>query len=119
VPEHLFEEDRRIIKLIEYALKDKDLSLHDLETQIIVDGFSKTAFQRALSKARLRQYNDGTETTYGANYHMLFRYLDKQYQSEKAPENHARAHSSQAKDDKPIPRQPTHPKDLTVSRQAA
>ena len=54
---------------------------------------------------------------YGANYHMLFRYLDKQYQSEKAPENHARAHTSQARDDKPMPRQPTHPKNLMVSRQ--
>lgn len=117
VPEHILEEDRRIIELIEYTLKGKDMTLHALETQIVCAGISKSAFQRALSKAKLRQYNNGTETTYGANYHMTYRYLDKQYQKEKAPENHARAHTEQAREDKPIPRQPPHSKDLIVSRQ--
>ncbi len=117
VPEHILEEDRRVIQLIEGTLQEKSLTLNELETLIVCQAISKSAFQRALSKAKLRQYQNGLETTYGANYHMLNRFLDRQYQREKAPENHARAHTPQANDNKPTPRAPVHPKDLIVSRQ--
>ena len=118
VPEHILEEDRRIIQLIEGTLQDKGMTLNDLEAVITCEAISKSAFQRALSKARLRQYQNGLETTYSANYHMLCRHFDKKYRSEKAREIHARAHATQSKDEEPTTRQPAHPKDLTVSRQA-
>jgi hypothetical protein len=119
VPElqHIIDEDKRIIGHVENLLDGRPMPKIELENHVTRAGITKPAFQRAMSKAKLRNLNINGEPHFGPTHNMLMRHLVKKMERQKAPENRARAPGSEVGQERGNTTPITRPSPVTNARQ--
>lgn len=117
-PVHILDEDKVIIELVEKLLRGRPASKIELQNMVTRAGISVTAFQRAMSKAKLRNFMMEGIPCVGPTHTMLYRHSNKHGDEEKAPENQARAPGSAADQQQTNPRHPIRPTPSNATRQA-
>lgn len=117
-PQHMNDEDKRIIDFAEKLLDGRPMPKIELENHCCRAGITKPAFQRAMSKAKLRNLDINGEPHFGPTQNMLVRHLLRKMERQKAPENQARARSSEPEPEQRNPTPATRPAPVVNARQA-
>lgn len=117
-PQHINDEDKRIIGFAEKLLDGKPMPKIELENHATRAGITKPAFQRAMSKAKLTNLSINGEPHFGPTQNMLLRHLVRKMDRQKAPENQARARGSEAEPEQGNTTPITCPSPILNARQA-
>lgn len=89
--DHILEEDRRIIQAAGEMLQDIPLPKYQVHNFLTRHGFTKTAVQRAMNRAKFPTVMVGDEPSYQQSQAMQRDYLLRKEVSKKHQENQARA----------------------------
>ncbi|HQR06110.1 MAG TPA: AAA family ATPase [Gemmatales bacterium] len=117
-PQHIMDEDKRIISFAEKLLDGRPMPKIELENHITRAGITKPAFQRAMSKAKLRNLDINGEPHFGPTQNMLMRHLIRKADRQKAQENQARTRGSEGVQEQGNTTTPIRPAPALNVRQA-
>ena len=117
-PQHIHDEDKRIIGFAEKLLDGQPMPKIELENLVTRAGITKPAFQRAMSKARLKNLNINGEPHFAPTQNMLMRHLVRKMERQKAHENQARASTSEPGQEQANATPITRPSPVLNARQA-